>query len=273
MKISELLITESEMLLESYRDFKRVWDEALQHPFIPDYVKADLGKVPSKLEMVLRDQLGRSIISKDTSSSYRNLGINNPLDASSWVGGLQRTLKTDTPFSVLTMFSHMVRGIEGAIEETIASRTPKYKTIAKTPDYIVFDVENYAGAKKLRNQVRATWCIGADATLFDQYGKDVNNKTIIVFFLKKKEGMVFHVGRNERITSHDNTREWRVRGSDAKSSRGFVPIRDELEQYISGDKVGKLIKDVGMNFDAPIVPKNSTSLAKKDLELSWEAWD
>lgn len=150
------------------------------------------------------------------------------------------------------------------ILKELEDRTPKYKTIAKTPDYIVFDVENFAGAKKLRNQVNATWCIGSDVAYFDQYGKDRDNKTIIVFFLKKKEGMVFHVGGDELITSHDNQREWRVLGREVESSRGYTLIRDELEKYLSEENVAKLIKDVGMNFVAPIVEPEVEVLAEYD---------
>lgn len=49
MRINDLLILESEMLLESYRDFKRVWDDALENGYISEQRKRMMASVPAKL--------------------------------------------------------------------------------------------------------------------------------------------------------------------------------------------------------------------------------
>lgn len=253
MRINDLLV-EGEILLESYRDFKRVWDDALENGYIPEHRKRLMSSVPAKLEFILRNSQQKAVLlsSQKIKVTTRAMKISNPADITSWLSAFNHFVRTEGGISsALDTFHFVVLEIEGMIIKELEDRTPKYKTIAKTPDYIVFDVENFAGAKKLRNQVKATWCIGSDVAYFDQYGKGMNNKTIIVFFLKKKEGMVFHVGGDELITSHDNTREWRVRGREAESSRGYTLIRDELEKYVSEENVAKLIKDVGMRFVAP----------------------
>ena len=268
MRINDLLILESEMLLESYRDFKRVWNDALENEYIPEQRKRMMASVPAKLEALLRNSQQTAVLlsSQKIKVTTRAIKINNPADITSWLSAFNHYVRTEGGIgSALDTFHFVVLEIEGMILKELEDRTPKYKTIARTPDYIAFDVENFAGAKKLRNQVNATWCIGSDVAYFNQYGRDMDNKTIIVFFLKKKEGMVFHVGgRTELITSHDNQREWRVRGREAESTRGYSLIRDELENYVSEENVAKLIKDVGMNFVAPIVVPEVEVLAKYD---------
>ena len=263
MKVVDLLITESEMLLESYRDFSRLWGDyvsELRGP-IQGVTISQFNSIPSRLEKLLKDNQTRATM-VSTLGNKQFGDIRNIYDVGSWISGFRSAVARDGVEDALIEYHGAVEIIEDRTKAAILAKTPKYKTIAKTPDYIVFDVENFAGAKKLRNQVGATWCIGSDVAYFDQYGKDMNNKTIIVFFLKKKEGMVFHVGGNELITSHNNQREWRVRGREAESSRGYTLIRDELEKYLSEDSVAKLSKDVGMNFVAPIVVPEIEALAE-----------
>lgn len=251
MRINDLLILESEMLLESYKDFRRIWNEMLSNARPSVTSGRNMTDVPEKLEMLLKDNRVRSIISNDTNIRpvlLRSLHIQNPLDASSWVAGLRSCVKQIGEEDALTRYYNGMKVVEREVAKTIKNRTPEYTTIEKTSSYIIFDVENFAAAKKLRNQVKATWCIGSDDSYFDQYGKNKNRDTIIVFFMREKEGMVFHVDSSGGglITSHDNQREWEVRGGAITNSRGYNHIASELGVYLKSDELARFMKAVGM---------------------------
>ena len=158
MRINELLLLESEMLLESYRDFRRIWNEMLSNARPSVASDRNMTDVPEKLEMLLKDNRIRGIISNDRNIRpvlQRSLYIQNPLDASSWVAGLRSCVKQIGEEDALIRYHNGLRIVEREVSDIIKNRTPEYTTIKKTPEYIVFDVKNFAAAQKLRNQVKA----------------------------------------------------------------------------------------------------------------------
>lgn len=253
MRVQDLLITESEMLLESYRDFKRAWSELLVGAHNSTTSGRKMTGVPEKLEILLKDNRVRSIMSDNAiiqNHTQTLLYIRNPLDASNWVAGLRRCAEMNGEDTALVRYYNGMSLIEREVEEAIKNRTPEYTTIKKTAEYIIFDVKNFAAAQKLRNQVKATWCIGASGDYFNQYGENKDRKTIIVFFLKKREGMVFHVDKSGSglITSHDNDREWTASGGSVRSSRGYREFAEELRNYLDQDELVDFVKATGMRI-------------------------
>lgn len=237
MRINDLLL-ESEMLLESYRDLARIWEELLQNGDIPaPYRERVFAEFPTKLEALLKNQLARSVMASDEELTrlYGMYGIKNPLDVTSWLAGIKNEVRRGRSYTAMRTFYDIVGVIENKVNEEKELRNPKYKKIGGTSTFIVFDVENFAGARKLRNQVSATWCIGTSKSYFDGYGTSKRRKTIIVFFPKKKEGMVFHVDSNGGglVTSHDNQREWEVANRKFIKGRGSVSLERELEKYMT----------------------------------------
>ena len=252
MRINDLLLLESEMLLESYRDFNRVWTAAL--PTTWSGQKLQMAKeLPTRLENLLRDAQRKAIIasSADIKWLVTKMGLTNPLDITSWLSRFNSLSDANsTPDETYEVFLHVVSTMEKIIDAEIKSREPIYDTIKKTSEYIVFDVKNFAAAKKLRNQVKATWCIGASEQYFDSYGENRKRKTIIVFFLKKKEGMVFHVDQSGGglITSHDNQREWDTQGGYPSTRRGTIRFAKEMSYYLDITSLIELVKATGMKI-------------------------
>lgn len=242
------------MLLESYRDFKRVWDELLTGAHLSVTNGRNMTDVPEKLEMLLKDNRVRGIMSNDANIqnlTRKILFIKNPLDASSWVAGLRSCVRQIREDVALVRYHDGISLIEREVKRTVKNRTPEYTTIKKTSSYIIFDVKNFAAAQKLRNQVKASWCIGASEDHFKHYGENENRDTRIVFFLKKTKGaMVFHVDRggNGLITSHDNYRDWNVRGGNVENGRGYRPLVEELGQYLDQDELVDFVKSTGMRI-------------------------
>ena len=263
MRVVDLLITESEMLLESYRDFSRIWEDyvsEIRRP-IQGVTISQLKTVPSRLEKLLKDNQTRATMV--SALGNRKFGdIRNIYDVGSWISGIRSAVARDGVEYTLIEYHGAVEIIEDHTKAAIIAKTPVYTAIKKTSDYIIFDVKNFAASQKLRNQVKSTWCIGASEDYFKQYGEDKDRKTIIVFFLKKKEGMVFHVDKSGSglITSHDNDREWTVGGGSFRSSRGYREFSEELRHYLYQNELVDFVKATGMRIKpehlAPYGEKN-----------------
>lgn len=275
MRISELLM-ENEVLLESYRDFRKVWNELLDSTAVSDGNRRAGSKTPDQLEALLKDNQKRAALSASEEATHvvKQLKIHNSLDITSWLARLNASARSGrSPEILVHEFRLAVDIIDKAVKSEINNRTPKYTTIKKTPAYIIFDVENFAAARKLRNQVRSPWCIGASDGHFRHYGEESGRSTTIVFFLKEKEGMAFHVDRsgNGIITSHDNDREWTVRGGSVRSSRGYVDFKEEMSKYLGANEVVDFIKFTGMRIkDEQLLPPpkaNSGRVGSGDMDI------
>lgn len=256
MKIDDLLIDSvvlESMLLESYKDFSRQWKDLLDGATTPN--KSKLMSVPLRIEKLLRDNRSKSIFGNDDflrNYVTQRLNVRNPLDASSWVAGLRETSRIEGTARALAWFSDAIRIVEDRVEAIIKERTPAYSVVKKTSGYIIFEIENFAAAQKLRNQVRASWCIGSTPEYFDNYGKDMNRKTFYLFLLKSKSAMVFHVASNGSglITSHDNYAEWVIRAGRIRTERG---MRDYTTEILGrGDATVEEVREIHKALGIPL---------------------
>lgn len=274
MRINELLVfPDAEIILESYRDFSRLWDEMLHEvQYSAELTRdmSDLKNVPYVLEKILRDNRLRGIMSDDPNILKlvkSTTEVKNPLDASSWVAALRDMKRFMGTLHAVQTFGGSIYWLREDIDKEIKNRTPDYDMVKKTPEYIIFDAKNFAAARKLRNQVGAKWCIGADDDQFKYYGTDRGRKTYIIFFLKKKEGMVFHLGKGVEglITSYDNQRDWIIRGKEALPNRGYTELVEELSTYLDMDGVERLMSDMGLYIKG-MREKIVTYDAKQDID-------
>ena len=260
MRIRDLF--EGEMiLLESYKDFSAVWQKLIQDVTQTRSVPREAITVPQRLERLLRDQRSRSFITSQE-LPFGTAGIRNVGDISSWLSTIQshsRHYQGASVISVVEMFTNILEDLENFVKEEIEKRTPDYTTVAKTSSYIIFDVKNFAAAKKLRDQVGSSWCIGANEGMFKAYGGNKGRKTYIVFLLKIRKGMVIHVDasnpRDNLVTSHSNDSDGRIVDGILTYNRGVGEIERDLNDSMSSEDITNLFKSVGIKVKTSSVSK------------------
>jgi hypothetical protein len=272
MKIRHLF--ESEMiLLESYKDFRRVWEEMLDTQIslgksnviqlmdnkiretdTPRILSVfgvrmkDVEGIPQFIELLLKNQKYKSILIKKKFDADGR--VRRPLDISSWISVVNKNKESTLIFIDIVA---SVLSIREEIVDEINSDKPEYTTVKKTPEYIIFDVKNFAAAQKLRNQVGATWCIGANGGHFDFYGAEQGRKTYIIFFLKTKKGMVVHVNPNNTmdnlITDHSNDGEATIIDSNIVNRRGGDLVKNQLSYSLEDHQVEELFASMRIKVD------------------------
>ena len=274
MRIRDLF--EGEMiLLESYKDFSAVWQRLIQDVTQTGSVPTEALTVPQRLEKLLRDQRSRAIIGGNKRKiKYSEFIVLNMVDISSWVSSLQGRIRAYQQIGgdiayVIDEVIAAVETIEDFVEKELIDRNPDYTTVAKTPSYIIFDVKNFAAAKKLRDQVGSTWCIGANEGHFESYGEDQRRKTYIVFLLKTRKGMVIHVNpsnpSDNLVTSHSNETEAVVRGGEMVYTRMHTSVDYEIERDLAdavpSHDIVELFRQVGIRLkNTPITTTTTSSL-------------
>lgn len=253
MRINELLVfPDAEIILESYRDFARLWDEMLSNGKLNSSHR--IKEIPSTLEGILRSNRHRAILDSGEEyhlySTIQKIGVKNPLDASSWVAALRDMKRESGSYVAINKFSEIIRWVDEELQSAISERDPDYSVVVKNQEYIIFKVNNYSAAKKLRNKIKSTWCIGANRMMFNLYGKDEGRETFIVFFLRANRGMVFHLDSrgNGLITSHDNNRDWNIRNGTISPNRGYTELNSEISKYLDEKTFYKLMSEFRLKF-------------------------
>ena len=285
MRIRDLF--EGEMiLLESYKDYRQVYMKLMS--FINDKdlmniqrhitnlgIRNKFGTVdfPQIIEMVLRNKRYVDLMKSPNKSdevddvllNITRSNIRTPTDISSWIASISlvnKQLETGSPdpefrSRIATYVIHnlytMIHELVHYLEEDIKSRDAEYTTVAKTSSYIIFDVKNFAAAKKLRNQLPSCdWCIGANESMFKSYGESQGRKTYIVYLLKTKKGIAIHVNpsnpSDNLITSHSNGSDGSIRSGSLVYNRGAGVIEDDLYAALSKKEVEALFRAVNINF-------------------------
>lgn len=296
MKLNEIFATEHEdILLESYRDFKKEWDEILT--LSPNFNKATLlrrypdiarvfkiktfGEISNVVEGILKNNQTKALLRQ-----YINLRFyddENDKYYASDTGDIMTWVKSMRSFADRAednsgLYNVPVMSVLSAIDQLAEilirkeEKSPRYDKVASTSSYTIFKVHNFEGAKKLRNMVRSTWCIGVHESHFHEYGEDAGRDTYIVFLNKTKKGMVIHVdprnSNNNLVTAHCNDSEAKIGSSGRMNyTRGDGVVSKDLNEAMPREDQEKLFKSVGIRFNPAAMDR---SMPMEELKLFWK---
>lgn len=295
MKLRELFESgQVELLLESYRDFRKEWSNLLElsDSFnrrtllrrYPDIARVfnvrTYGEISDVIEKILKNNQTKELARRHAELPFYTgravrFDSGDSGDVMTWIKSIRSFTNGNGSIVDTAVFSTLSAVNKIAVALTkIESSKPKYDKVASTASYTIFKVNNFEAAKKLRNMVRSTWCIGAQETHFLYYGEESGRDTYIVFLNRAKKGLAIHVDpsnpNNNLVTSHCNSSEARVSKGLLDYSRGSGTIEKDLLEAMTKDEIVRLFKEVGITFRFSLdtVELDESSLSRFQMNIN-----